>query len=182
MKRHFSLSELKSLSPALATVWLVHLSSHFVVLCLLHRGSLLLTASSHTSILAVRVLGSIQQNVNLLNTAYSFVTYGFRYLGQKLGSGQLKRSYCLRVILKQVRAVHYNIVTNLKSHLNFFLGLVQECARQFLYDIPFWQPDIVGTVGQGRVCIKLHFKRIKEKPPFGHHSDNVAKGNKDLTL
>lgn len=43
-------------------------------------------------------------------------------------------------------------------------------------------PGIVGTVGQGRVCNKLHFKRIKEKPPFGHHNYSVAKGNKDLTL
>lgn len=55
------------------------------------------------------------------------------------------------------------MVRDLKSHLNFFLGLVQECAWSFLRDIPSWWPRHSGKCYTGwSCCKKLHLKRVKE--------------------
>lgn len=62
-----------------------------------------------------------------MTTAYSSVTYGFKHLCRKLGSGELKRAFCPKVTLKQFIASK-NIVTDLKSCLNFIVGPVQECS------------------------------------------------------
>lgn len=78
-----------------------------------------------------------------------------RWLAEKV---RLPQSYT------EVAYSSKNMVTDLKTHLGFFVGQAQEWAWWFLSNIPSWQPRHCRNCCAEWSCKNLCLKRVKEKP------------------